>query len=247
MGIPPAAPKLNPSPLKLLHGGRKKPSAEGEGGNEDGGDGNWIVSYADMMTLLCVFFIIMFSLSKIDPKKIEEAKRDTVEFMGGKYSVPYEGMVEKIRKVLIEKNLEKQVQVDSDETGVSIIFRGTVFFESGSASILDDGKDILMKLSDVIKKEAPNFKIVVEGHTDDVPIVSPTFPSNWELSAARASSVIRLFEVLGFKRDLLTAVGYSDTRPVAPNLDEKGVPIPNNRATNRRVVIKVLKDGVTGP
>ena len=204
-------------------------------------DANWIVSYADMMTLLCVFFILMFTLANPDPEKMEKLKKDTTHFFGGQYRIPYENIVEKLREVVKEKNLEKNVVVEADESGVKVTFMGTLFFNSGKAELLPEGLDILERMGEVAKEEAPGFKVVVEGHTDDVPIESQVYPSNWELSGARASRVIRKFETMGFDRSLLNAIGYADTRPVKPNRDPNGNAIPVNQAENRRVVLRLVK------
>ena len=82
--------------------------------------------------------------------------------------------------------------------------------------------------------------MLVEGHTDDTDIRSRRYPSNWELSSARAAKVISVFEKAGIKRDRLVAVGYGDTRPIYNNYDEEGNSIPENQRLNRRVTIKVL-------
>lgn len=205
------------------------------------GEGNWIMSYADMMTLLCVFFIIMFSLAKPDPKKVEQAKKETAKFMGGEYKEPHQELVKRMQKLVAENDLSGSVDVESDESGVVTTFRGTVFFDSGKAELIDKGQGILTKMGEIIRKEAPGFRILVEGHTDDTPIASSIFPSNWELSGARASRVIRLFETQGFDRSKLTYTGYGDTRPVVPNRTPAGEAIPDNQSKNRRVVIRILK------
>ena len=83
--------------------------------------------------------------------------------------------------------------------------------------------------------------IFVEGHTDDSPISSERYPSNWELSAARASLVVRMLENKGFRKDRLSPQGFADSRPILPNRDEAGKPIPDNQAQNRRVVIRIAK------
>lgn len=212
-----------------------------EDSSEQHSDSNWIVSYADMMTLLCIFFILMYTLSRPDPKKIEELRKETSHYFGGVYKLPFQALADTIKKVIKENGLEKIVGIESDETGVTATFHGAVFFDSGKAELLPQGVDVLQKLGAILKKQAPDFKIIVEGHTDDVPIVSQLFPSNWELSGARASRVIRMFESMGFNPSRLTAIGYADTRPVAPNQDAKGIPIPANRAQNRRVVMRILK------
>jgi chemotaxis protein MotB len=210
---------------------------------DESGEGNWLISYADMMTLLCVFFVLMMILSTPDPEKFETVRRETASYFGGRYVVPHQELVGKIEEVVAERGLDDVIEVITDETGVTITFRGTVFFESGSAGIISAGKDLLVEIGQIVKAEVRNFKIEVEGHTDDDPIQSMIFPSNWELSGARASSVVRLFEQMGFDPRSLTAVGLSDTRPLKPNRDEIGESIPENKALNRRVVLKVISPG----
>ena len=118
----------------------------------------------------------------------------------------------------------------------------TAFFARGSAALSDAGRSVLRKLLQTLM--APRFtgyRITVEGHTDDEPISGPEFPSNWELSSARAASVVRFFVEQGIPAGRLRAVGYADTRPLAPNRDTVGSPIPENQARNRRVVVELEK------
>ena len=84
-----------------------------------------------------------------------------------------------------------------------------------------------------------DYIVEVEGHTDNVPINTAKFPSNWELSSLRAVNVAKLFESMGVKKNQLSAIAYADTRPKQPNLDSNGTAIPENQATNRRVVVHV--------
>ena len=98
----------------------------------------------------------------------------------------------------------------------------------------------LTDLSGIIQGLGENDYIVeVEGHTDNVPISTARFPSNWELSSLRAVNVAKLLEAVGVKKDQLSAIAYADTRPKQPNLDSGGVAIPENQAMNRRVVVHV--------
>jgi flagellar motor protein MotB len=116
------------------------------------------------------------------------------------------------------------------------------FFDSGSASLSDAGKTILRGLLGPLTAAlAEGYRIRVEGHTDDTPIDTPQFPSNWELSTARASAVVHFFLEQGIPAQRLRAVGYADTEPKVPNRDAAGNPIPANQAENRRVVIKLEK------
>lgn len=116
------------------------------------------------------------------------------------------------------------------------------FFPSGSATISGAGQAVLADVAQRLKSdELRDYLITVEGHTDDAPISTAQFPSNWELSTARASAVVHYFLEQGIPATKLRAAGYADTFPKSPNRDAFGHPIPENQAQNRRVVIKLEK------
>jgi len=116
------------------------------------------------------------------------------------------------------------------------------FFASGFAVLSTPGKAILRDVAETLKSGAfAAYHISIEGHTDDMPINTPLFQSNWELSTARASAVVRFFLELGLSPRRLSAAGYADTYPIAPNRNADGTVIPENQARNRRVVIKLEK------
>ncbi len=116
------------------------------------------------------------------------------------------------------------------------------FFPSGSATISAAGQAVLADVAERLKSDAlKDYLITVEGHTDDAPISTAQFPSNWELSTARASAVVHFFIDQGIPATRLRAAGYADTFPKLPNRDAQGHPIPENQAQNRRVVIKLEK------
>jgi chemotaxis protein MotB len=116
------------------------------------------------------------------------------------------------------------------------------FFGSGSAALSNAGKAILSDVAvTLVSQEFAAYHITIEGHTDDMPISTPQFQSNWELSAARAAAVVRFLLDLGVPAGKLTASGYADTAPIAPNRNAEGMVIPDNQARNRRVVIRLEK------
>lgn len=118
----------------------------------------------------------------------------------------------------------------------------TAFFSSGSATLSGAGKSILGDIAVSLKSpEFAAYHITIEGHTDDTPINTVQFQSNWELSTARAAAVVRFFLEQGIAADKLTAAGYADTWPIAPNRTADGIVIPDNQGRNRRVVIKLEK------
>ena len=119
-----------------------------------------------------------------------------------------------------------------------MLFRsGGVFFKLGSAELTSEALRILDKLATPLTEA--HYKLTIEGHSDNLPIKSAQFPSNWELSSARASSVARYFIAQGFPKDSIQVMGLADTQPLAPNEDKKGKSIKANQSKNRRVVILV--------
>jgi chemotaxis protein MotB len=194
------------------------------------------------MTLLFGFFVMLSAFSTPSGEKLEQLKRAASESLGGRYTRPYEDLSAKVSSVLQDYALEKDTRVRETEDGLRVTIRGTVFFDSGSADLRPEAKALLGKLADVLLEKAADHRIVVEGHTDDEPIASPRFPSNWELSASRASVVVRLLEERGFDGRLLRPLGLADKEPLAPNRDSEGRPLPENQAENRRIVLRIQKN-----
>lgn len=204
---------------------------------ETGGDEQpWLLTYGDMVTLLMTFFVLMFAISTIDPVKMEMISNSIKDVVGGKQPVEkklsLQEIQQKVNELIVEENLQDEVDVRPSYRGVKVVSRGDITFESGKADLTSKIKPFLMKLAKIIR-EAP-FPVAVEGHTDNVPIQSKKYPSNWELSSARASETVRFFIDLGVPKDRLRAIGFADTRPVDTNDTDEG------RARNRRVEIIFL-------
>ena len=124
--------------------------------------------------------------------------------------------------------------------GIELEFNNSALFRVGSATIRD-GIKLDAEVGKYINDLPIRFSVEVEGHTDDVPIKTPRYPDNWELSAARATSVVRFLNNVGVDGKRMKAVGYADTRPKRPNKHPDGKGIPLNRAQNRRVTIQILQ------
>ncbi len=202
----------------------------------------WLISYADLMTLLVGFFVILLSFSSVDEEKMEELKKAITKEFGGAYEVPFGDLAETIRTELKKLGVGDQFVIKTNPNGVDISFQGTVFFETGSVDLKPEGVTLLTELVPVIKAEAGAFDITVEGHTDDVPVsAGALYKNNWELSSVRACRVLDQFEQAGFLKKNLMAVGYGETRPIVPNRDTDGVDLPENQSQNRRVVIRLIK------
>lgn len=208
----------------------------------EGGEENWLISYADMMTLLFGFFVLLMSFSKLDVEKFEKARQETTQYFGGEYVVPFEKFTNQLKTEIKVQKLEKQVMVQVDEKGVVITFRGALFFETGSSEMKPEAINLLDKLVPIMKKQMTTFNVQIEGHTDDNPIADNRFPSNWELSAFRATNVLHYFERMGFSKFALKAIGYGEIQPVAPNRTPEGQAIKENQSQNRRVVIRLVRN-----
>lgn len=205
------------------------------------GEGPWLVSYADMMTLLMGFFALIASFSKPDVKEFEKVQESATERFGGEFQKPYQGLSDKIKKIVKENDLDKKVKVIREADGVTVKFDGMIFFNSGEFVVKNEGKDVVDKLLGALKKEIPSHKVLIEGHTDNIPISHDIIASNWELSGIRAARLAQIFEVHGFTKQQLTIVGWGETKPEVPNQNKQGQPIPENQAKNRRVIVKISK------
>ena len=207
-------------------------------------DANWIISYADMMTLLCIFFIMLFTMSKVNTPEFEKMKKQMAEHYGTKYESPTEDLGKYVNNILIETGVAKDATMTSDGMSVSVAIHSTLLFGSLSAEISPEGKAIFEKiatgLGEYQVKNGKKYKIVVEGHTDSQPIVGGPFPSNWELSSGRATRVVRLFLDKKFDPQSMLAIGYADTQPIAESRNPDGTWNDVNLAKNRRVVLRVL-------
>lgn len=217
----------------------------------------WLVSYADLITLLLIFFVVMYALSNIDAKKFESMAISMANAMGGGQSVlPNPGVaippgvsnpdaaateandLERLRAQLQEyidqQGLSGNVTVRLEERGIVVSFQDVALFPLGSAEIAPEARVFIDQIGEILMVTTQFIR--VEGHTDDLPISTRDFPSNWELSTARANSVVQaLIRDLGFPQQRLSVTGYGEFRPQAPNTTME------NRQQNRRVDIVVLR------
>lgn len=211
------------------------------------GDEVWLISYSDMMTLLFGFFVMMYALSKSTQAHQEEVKKAISRSLAGSYVPEDSELAEEIKelaKKTQDTDLMGQIEVTEPKDGLEITFRSNILFGSGSAVLRKEVQGVMQQLVEIILKSVNGAEIMVAGHTDDNPIKTVNFPSNWELSAARAATVVKEFESRGYRSDLLVAIGYGSSRPSFPNRNKEGKPIPPNQEKNRRVVVKVVSPGV---
>ncbi|MBY0369289.1 flagellar motor protein MotB [bacterium] len=205
------------------------------------GESIWLLSYADLMSLMFGFFVILTSFSTPDTTKLEKLKKETAKSFDVKYEDPYQDLRARLENILVDYKLDKEVELTNGPEGIAIVSRGTLFFDVGKAELQKTAEKLLAQMGSVLAREGKGFRISVEGHTDDTPISTGYFASNWELSSTRASTVVRLFEHQGIAHQNLRPIGLADTEPLQPNRDLAGIAVPSHQAQNRRIVIRIQK------
>lgn len=216
------------------------PNKKEEDNSED-----WLGTYADAVTLLLCFFIILFSTSEPKQdnfKKISQALA-AAGFSGQdeeQQEDSFKTLKEEMEVMIEKQNLDQVVSVEETDDGIQLELSSSSFYHPGSAKFRKEAIPILEQVADILRDfDYDAYEIEVEGHTDDVPIKSEIYPSNWELSASRATNIVRFFIADGLKPDIMKAAGYADVKPKVPNIDPQGNPIPSNRELNRRVAIRI--------
>ncbi len=220
----------------------------------------WMVTFADLVTLLLVFFILLFSISSVETEKFKSVLSSIQLALNDKHPIAQhiiietvsstteadsnpiipqpiaepkkpsdkEQLLDDIESMILEQRLGKFVYVYSEGDHIIIRIKGTILFPSGDVVLFDDAVPIFEDIYYLFKKYA-DYNIDIKGYTDNSPIATKQFPSNWELSAVRATTVLRFFIDQGIDPTRMSATGYADLFPIASNTTEAG------RAQNRRV------------
>ncbi|MGI6707462.1 MAG: OmpA family protein [Clostridia bacterium] len=248
-------------------------------GEQNGGSPEWMTTYADMVTLLLCFFVLLFSFSKIDAEKWRELVKSmrqigiSEEELRGDSPMPsfpteldedepfpeeslepespeeiqkeepdeFDELYRKIKDYIQKNGLDTEIELGQNESGILIRFKEHVLFDSGKAEIKKNALTILNDIYGVLHDSEKDIQMIrIEGHTDNVPIHTSHYPSNWELSTARAVNVLRYFiEVRDLNPLKVSAVGYGEYHPIRKNDTDE------NRARNRRVDLVIVRMGKT--
>ena len=232
--------------------------------DEPRGIAPWVIIFADMVTLLMVFFILLFAIGTVEQEKwrqIKESLRealgaDSVEELGTRQGLDVvkqvqtqvdeqtvhavdevgamvnremEDIISEVEEFVFKNKLSGEVRVSSDERGAVITISDVVLFPAGSAEMTLEGRKTLSQVFEVLQQF--NYDVKIEGHTDNTPIHTLRYPSNWELSASRASEVAHMLIDDGFPPERLSVEGFAEFRPKVPNTSVK------NRGINRRIEV----------
>jgi chemotaxis protein MotB len=214
----------------------------------------WLISYADMMTLLFALFVVLYAISSLNKSKIDAFASsltkqkavgqpmitttnpimDPVEPKPGQpvTRAQLEKLKEELEKALARAGVSKGAKVQIDAKGLEVSLTDGVLYDSGEAILRPNGVKVLQAIAP--KLASFDYPVTVEGHTDNQPIRNPQYEDNWALSSARANTVVRFFLArYRFDPERLQASGFADTRPLVPN------DTPVHQATNRRVVVLI--------
>jgi chemotaxis protein MotB len=227
----------------------------------------WLVSYADFVTLLFAFFVVLYSVAQVDKKKVVELAQ-AIQYAFGNSdassispsaaalqlapgvlkpelaasaqrptpsddNADMNDLRQELQQALAKEIAQGEVSIRKSSEGLVISLQEAGFFESGSTQIQTKSQAVFGRLAGMLSERG--YRVRIEGHTDNRPIHNSQYSSNWELSTARASEVVRqLITEYQFPPDLLSAAGYAEYHPVASNETETG------RAANRRVDVVVL-------
>ncbi|MEW6194108.1 MAG: OmpA family protein [Bacteroidota bacterium] len=215
--------------------------------HEDGDKDRYLITYADLITLLLGLFIILYTMSNIDVNKYKGVVSALGNIFGSETNLssvssstntiipkPSDKLADDLSRLIQQYNYSSSVRLEQNERGVTIHIMDDIMFAPGRAELSNASKIVLKRLADVIRT-LPN-DIRIEGHTDNIPINTVQYPSNWHLSVDRALSTgYYLIQNEGIFADKVSVVGYAEYRPIASN------DTPQSRALNRRVDIVILK------
>lgn len=267
-----------------MAGSRRKKALDD---HEEHFDESWLVTYADMMTLLVALFMVLFSISSVNISKFEDLQRSLANAFSGrvlpggkgiqdaggsdptansiittpsatsltpndsgeagdrdaaakKEQEDFEKLKAAVDQAVRERGLGGKVRTRISKRGLEVrLLTDDLVFDSGSAVVKAGGADLITEVGRILNADK-RHAVIVEGHTDDVPISTVQFPTNWELSTARSTNVLRTLARGGVKTDRLSAMGRADRDPIADN-DSAG-----GRALNRRVEILLPRTIITG-
>lgn len=217
---------------------------------EDINTNGWMDTYADTITLLLTFFILLYSISVVDSQKLNKLAEAMKKSLQGSTNITeikniedlkvgegksdYENLAEKLNTVIEQNALTDVVKIREEERGVVLQLDETILFDSGEAVLKDYSRNILNTITTVIKNI--DNDVLIEGNTDNIPINNEYFKSNWELSTARAVSIVRYFvETKEINPTRFSVKGYAEYKPLVENNTEE------NRSINRRVDILIVE------
>jgi chemotaxis protein MotB len=198
-------------------------------------DEGWLLSYADLITNLLVFFAMMLAAAQISRTKMQQIAQ---EISGVEQPASLSSIQEEIDAKIAQEGLEDMIRTDLTDDGLKLSLNSGLVFTSGSAAIQDQQSDVLDRMLETLVPYADKYGFAVEGHTDSTPVLGGAYASNWELSTGRANAVRSRLEGVGVEEGRIRVEGYADTVPL-PEEDLEGLSAEERLARHRRVVVRI--------
>lgn len=204
---------------------------------------SWLMSYADMITLLLCFFIIFVSVSEPRRDKFSAITYGLANKFGSiDLSTPLAGLSQSLQEIVESHQLVREVAVEKTDRSVTAEIAGGTFFKANSAELDETQLQTLSEMAEALTKaNMLDADLIIEGHTSNAPTTNPLYASNWELSSVRAARLARFFIEHGIEPNRLNATGLADSKPKVPHADDQGITIAENQAKNERMVIRFVR------
>lgn len=211
---------------------------------------SWLATYSDTITLLLTFFILLYSMSAVDSQKLKELSESLKHSLTGNTDIAevedvtdlkfktgnsdYEDLSKKLDNIIKSNGLTDVIKIREEDRGIVLQLDESILFDPGKAELKENSREVLETITTIVNDT--DNDVLVEGNTDNIPMNNEVFQSNWELSTARAVSVVRYFvENQSLKPTRFAVKGYGEYKPLVDNST------PENRATNRRVDILMVE------
>lgn len=203
---------------------------------QKGHEDSWLWSYADLITNLLLFFVVLLTAANLSKGKMQQIAKAV---SGEEQPQSLSSIKEEIDAKIVERNLQGVVETDVNDEGLELSLNSGVIFGSGQAKIQPAIEEALNSMLEVLVPYSGRYHFAVEGHTDSTPLTpGGQFPTNWELSTARAIIVRDRIETTGVDKNRIRVEGYADTIPL-PEEELTGLDEAERKARHRRVVVRV--------
>lgn len=198
-------------------------------------DEGWLLSYADLITNLLIFFVMLLAAAQLSRTKMQQI---TQSLSGKEQPASLASIQEEIDAKIAKEGLQEMIRTDLTDDGLKLSLNSGLVFDSGEAVIRPEELSTVDQMLETLVPYADKYAFAVEGHTDSNPVISGIYKSNWELSADRANAVRARLQQVGVEAKRIRVEGYADTIPL-PDASVEGLPELERLARHRRVVVRI--------
>jgi chemotaxis protein MotB len=201
-----------------------------------GGEEPWLLSYADLITNLLLFFVVLLTAAQLNKSRMQQIAK---ALSGAESPASLSAIRKELDQRIAEQKLQDFVRTEETIDGLEVSLNSGLMFDSGKADVRPELESTLSGMLQLLAPYSGRYGFAVEGHTDSTPLVNGSvFATNWELSAGRAITVRQRLEGVGIARERIRVEGYADTKPL-PEPEVKGLTVDEVKARHRRVIVRI--------